>query len=124
MNTSRINALAAKVMGWEQVTVHRPPLGGVNMDYLAWDTGKRYLPVSEWTPTDYFPQAFKLLEHVADGRTFTMSVFTDGRAISAYVSMGNYDASGRTAPLAMTLCALRASPRITDDELNEALEQS
>jgi hypothetical protein len=125
MNASRINALAAKAMGY------------IECDYRsdAWDIpGEDYFIFkNDWNPVEEISQALELLEHVAATRNWSLLKCQeyargDYECLIRSRHSPDDDAIGLsyapTVALAMTLCALRASPRITDDELNEGLEQS
>jgi hypothetical protein len=111
MNTSHINALAAKAMGWERDS---------DGDYIHSGT-KRYMRADFcWEPSDDLCDALELLKHVADGHSWAIQY--SGVNADYWCQLLRHTATHVELAKAPTLCALRASPLITDDELNEALE--
>jgi hypothetical protein len=121
MNTFRINALAAKAMGWAATAIIEDtafgcPAGELSADDDAW------CPIPNYCHS--ISDALELLEHVADGMKWSIRHVPDyGFAPYGATIEGLCGYSGKSLCEAIIKCALNASPLITDDELNEALEQ-
>lgn len=120
MNKTKLTALCAKAMGWISAKGTSRP---------AWSTPNRFLVCYQdhYNPLNDADQADALLEYMARKLNCSWSLI--------YLAhFGRYDCwlhrsdcvpdtSAETQNLAKILCALRASPEVTDAEINDAMEE-
>lgn len=122
MNYQRLNELAAKAMGYEEL--HLPKDGGRNPFVMYSRPGMDNIVTSDWNPSTCADDALVLLEKstARTGRKgWKLMRMNDGD----YGCVIPWNRKGQgtelTAPLAMTLCALRAAG-ISESEIQEALK--
>lgn len=106
MNYQRLNELAAKAMGWHYMNKFSE-----FSQADAWCSDEAVQrPIGDWNPSTCADDALTLLEHVVEGWGY----WTVAKCSGCYVA--KIDGNGRlisdeaeTAPLAITICALRAT---------------
>lgn len=116
MNSQKLNELAAKAMGWELQTE------GTIQPYWAIKRGGELIGTTGWFKDDWNPStcaddALVLLEKMCEGRWF-LKHWKGG--FSCGPIPDEWAVTSVSAPLAMTLCALRAAG-IPESEIQGAL---
>lgn len=123
MDNTKLNELAARAMGWK---LFSPP----HLNYAKiWATkdGIIQCPVGEWNPAGCADDALVLLTKAAGTQRYELCnvgesmAGQDGKCRWYCVINIGRTAFAETAALAMTLCALRASPEVTEEQIQEAL---
>lgn len=120
MNYSKLNELAAKVMGWTD----RVELNG---SFTAWWSGEngQNRKKEDWNPSICADDALILLEKIAGNEGIMLHKLKKryGNWVCWLKSGANCRAfyEAKSAPLAMTLCALRAAD-IPESEITAAME--
>jgi hypothetical protein len=121
MNKAKLSALCAKVMGYELKSYPAawlPQLGDETYYYHPDGTC-----ISHYDPLDDANQADDLLEYVADGRGWEGGHNLLLQCYWCRIGEGWQPSSAaETQNLAKIICALRASPEVTDAEINDAWE--
>lgn len=127
MNKAKLSALCAKARGWHPKGIHWYTADG-ECKYRI-DGASCSCPI--YNPPDDANQADALLEYVADKLKCDWELFTEHYPESEgfprkryYCLMVHHECceSAETENLAKVLCALRASDKVTDAEINDAME--
>lgn len=115
----KLNALAARAMGW-----HR---AGHALSGPYWEGKDVLIEIAEWNPAIRFDDSCRMLETILKGRSYEMR--SNGGAWDCITNpINEFDFEYPkalifdTAPLAMTVCALRAAG-IPESEITAAMKE-
>ena len=118
MNYIKLNELAAQVMGWRKA--------GHALSGPYWEGKGEIIERRNWSPSTKYDDAEKLLERVLAGRVYETRKTGHGYDVIT-MPINEFDFNYpkalkfETLPLAMTVCALRASG-IPESSITEAQE--
>jgi hypothetical protein len=118
MNKSKLSTLCAKAMGFNLWTDSSGSIPAIYQDRK----GKPLYVVTDYNPLENADQADALLEYVADWRCWYLMRETAGYICYIETLKEKATPYCKTQNLAKILCALRASPEVTDAEINDAME--
>lgn len=127
MDNTKLNELAAKAMGWVlEITPSRK-------EYI-WHTPNQQdgIYARNWNPAGCADDAMTVLIKTSIGWAKWILICDSDPIPSIYecwiqdldddgVDRRRCYSKAYTAPLAMTLCALRASPEVTEEQIQEAM---
>lgn len=123
MNEAKINALCAKARGWH----------GDSVAIAVWLDAEGYTVAikKDYDPFHNTNQSLSLLEHVADSLPIYAECINaieigQYRDKTWYSHLYNHQGTRghKTLSEAITICALKNSPAISDAELSEALKEN
>jgi hypothetical protein len=113
---NKLNELAARAMGWLKTDD-----GWENPDPMTDDD--KYKSLMVWRPSIDLNDAAELLEKCSRNGAWTCNRNMSEEPAARYwvADNGGYQAWAATMPLAMTICALRASG-VSETEISDALK--